>query len=85
MSLFVVASTYVWSEYPGLRPGRLYAGKPDLFKRPGGESHLVAGPDATETLCGMAREGFPHDFGDPDSISSDRSTRCTVCRDAAAP
>ena len=85
MSPFVVASKYVWSEYPGLRPGRLYAGKPDLFKRPAGESHLVAGPDAVETLCGVARASFPHDFGDPGSISSDKSTRCPTCRDAAAP
>ena len=83
MSPLVVASAFVWSEYPGLRPGRLYAGKPDLFKRPGGESHLVATADATETLCGVPRDGFPHDFGDPASITSDRSTRCATCSDAA--
>lgn len=84
MSVVVIASRYVWSEYPGLRPGRLYAGKPDLFRRPAGESHLLASPDAVETLCGRARTEFPHEFGDPSSISSDKSTRCATCQEAAA-
>lgn len=85
MPPFVVATRFVWSDYPGLRPGKLYAGKPDLFKRPSGESHLVGSADATETLCGLARASFPHEFGDVSSIRSDRSTRCPACRDAGAP
>ena len=83
MSHFVVATHFVWSDYPGLRAGRLYAGKPDIFKRPSGESHLLETADAIETLCGVSRTPFPHDFGDADSISSDRSTRCTACQDAS--
>jgi hypothetical protein len=83
MPHFVVATHFVWSDYPGLRAGKLYAGKPDISKRPAGESHLLEAPDATEPMCGLSRTLFPHDFGDTDSISSDKSTRCTACQEAA--
>lgn len=81
--MFAVASAYAWSGYPGLRPGLLYAGKPDLFKRPTGEVHLVAGADATETLCGVSREPFPHDFPDAESIEWEKRARfCATCSGA---
>lgn len=80
MPHLVVASRFVWSHYPGLRAGRLYAGKPDLYRRPAGDAHLVDGPDAVETLCGLSRTLFPHDFPDAESIgASTLSTPCTTC------
>ncbi|MEJ2863968.1 hypothetical protein [Actinomycetospora flava] len=84
MSPIVVAERFVWSEYPGMRPGRVYAGKPDLFKRPKGEAHLVDGPDAVETLCGVSRERFPLDFPDAASTGSSKyATPCATCEERA--
>jgi hypothetical protein len=76
----VVTSRFVWSHYPGLRAGRIYAGKSDIYQRPAGDAHLVGGPEATETLCGASRAGFPYDFPDAASIgASPLSTPCPTC------
>ena len=80
MAPIVVTSHFVWSHYPGLRAGRLYAGKSDLVKRPKGEAHLVAGPDATETLCGVSRDPFPYAFPHAGPLtSSTYVTPCATC------
>lgn len=78
MTRFVVASHFVWDEYPGLRAGRIYAGKGDVSRHPQGEAHLVEGPDAVETLCGLPRSSFPHDF--PDLAGLSPTDPCTSCR-----
>ncbi len=75
---FVVASHFAWDEYPGLRAGRIYAGKGDVSRHPAGEAHLVDGPEAVETLCGLPRLSFPHDF--PDLADLGPSDHCTACR-----
>jgi hypothetical protein len=85
MSHLVVASQFVLSDYPGMRAGRIYSGKPDLFKRPKGEAHVVDGPDATETLCGISRDGFPHDCTEATTVDQPFVTSpCATCRDLAA-
>lgn len=81
MSGYVVASQFRWDEYPGLRAGRLYSGKPDVTRSPLGETHLVEGPDAVETLCGLPRASFPHNFPDRTELGS--SEACTACQAAA--
>jgi hypothetical protein len=58
----VVAARFRWDEYPGLRPGRIYSGAGDVAKSPLGEAHLVEGPDAPATICGLPRASFPLDF-----------------------
>ena len=83
MSRLIVASKFVWSDYPGLRAGRIYAGKPDLPRHPTDETHLVEGPDATETLCGLPRARFPYEF--PVATPLGRTADpCPTCRPAAA-
>lgn len=79
MASIVVAAEYVWSHYPGLRAGRLYAGKPDLTRHPTAGTHLVAGPDADATLCGLARAGFPHEFPEGTALGKGAEP-CTTCR-----
>ncbi|GAA1089271.1 hypothetical protein [Pseudonocardia alni] len=64
MSRILVAEKFVWPHYPGLRAGRVYAGKSDITQHPDAETHVVDGPDATETRCGRPRSGFPHEFGE---------------------
>ena len=73
----VVASRFTWSDYPGLRPGRVYAGKPDLFRRPSGDVHLLADADATNTVCGLPRADFPHEFATADAMV--KATPCPEC------
>lgn len=80
MTRFVVASRFRWDEYPGNRPGRLYAGKPDVTRSPLGEAHLVEDPDAGETLCGLPRTQFPHNF--PHVTHLGASDSCPTCRAA---
>jgi len=82
MSRFVVASQFRWDEYPGLRPGRIFAGLPDVSMTPRGEAHLVAGPDAVATLCGLPRTAFPHDF--PERADFGLAAPCVTCEAAAA-
>lgn len=82
MSRFVVASNFVWNEYPGLRAGRAYAGLPDVSRRPSGEAHLVEGPDAVETVCGLPRASFPHDF--PEFAHVGPPDPCVTCQAAGA-
>lgn len=87
MTRFVVAAQFRWDEYPGLRPGRIYSGTGDVGRSPLGEAHLVDGPGAPATLCGLPRTSFPHEFpGLADLIPSDAgpSDACPACR-AAAP
>jgi hypothetical protein len=81
MTRLLVAARFVWDEYPGLRAGRLYAGTGDVNRRPGGEAHLVEGPDAAETVCGLPRALFAYEFPWPDALL--RSEPCTTCRGAA--
>jgi hypothetical protein len=78
MTRHLVASNFAWTEYPGLRPGRLYSGQPDIARSPLGQIHLVEGPDADETLCGLSRELFPHDF--PQLTQLPASEACSACR-----
>ncbi|GAY08061.1 hypothetical protein [Pseudonocardia sp. N23] len=80
----VVAETYVWSDYPGMRAGRLYAGKPDLTRHAGGQTHLAAGDDATRTLCGLPRSRFPHTFPAARSLSR-RADPCESCLPGVRP
>jgi hypothetical protein len=81
MNRFVVAAGFRWDEYPGLRPGRIYAGAPDVSRSPLGESHLVDGADAEQTLCGLPRASFPHDF--PGLAQLTAPDQCPTCRTAA--
>ncbi|RZT83965.1 hypothetical protein EV383_0796 [Pseudonocardia sediminis] len=81
MSRIVVASKYVLSDYPGMRAGRIYAGKPDLTRHPNAETHVVEGPDAVETLCGRPRADFPHEFADGTTLGK-RADPCAVCKPA---
>jgi hypothetical protein len=81
MSRFVVASHFQWDEYPGLRPGRIYTGAPDVSRHPLGEIHLVDGADAEATVCGLPRTAFPHNF--PDLAQLGTSDPCATCRSAA--
>ena len=83
MSRIVVASAFVWSDYPGLRVGRIYAGKPDLTRHPHAETHVVDGPDAVETLCGLPRARFPHVFPEGTAFGK-RAVPCTTCLPAGA-
>jgi hypothetical protein len=78
MSCFVVAAGYRWDEYPGLRPGRIYAGAPDVSRSPLGEAHLVDSAAAAQTLCGLPRTSFPHEF--PDLAGPRGSDLCPNCR-----
>ncbi|MGQ0467142.1 MAG: hypothetical protein ACT4QG_17725 [Sporichthyaceae bacterium] len=73
MTRFVVAAQFRWDEYPGLRPGRMFAGLPDVGRSPLGESHLVDGPEAATTLCGLPRSSFPNEF--PGHVH----TECSTC------
>lgn len=82
MTRFVVASHFVWNEYPGLRAGRLYSGAPDVSRRPAGDIHLVEGPDAVETSCGLPRTSFPHEFRE--LVHLGPSDPCTTCRATGA-
>ena len=84
MSRIVVASEFVWSAYPGLRVGRLYAGLPDLTKLPNAETHVVDGPDGAETLCGLPRSQFPLDLADGTALGW-RAVACAVCLPAPVP
>lgn len=78
MTQFVVAAQFRWDEYPGLRPGRLYSGTGDVGRSPLGESHLVAGPEAVETVCGLPRTSFPYDF--PELADLGQPLACPACR-----
>jgi hypothetical protein len=82
MSRFVVAARFRWDEYPGLRPGRIYSGQPDIVRHPLGETHYVDGPDADETVCGLPRADFRYDF--PDLLDLGTAEPCTTCRAAGA-
>ncbi|MGQ0845526.1 MAG: hypothetical protein ACT4QF_15490 [Sporichthyaceae bacterium] len=62
MTRYVVAAQFRWDEYPGLRPGRIFSGAGDVGRSPLGEAHLVEGPAAPQTLCGLPRSKFPLDF-----------------------
>jgi hypothetical protein len=73
----VVASRFTWSDYPGLRAGRVYAGKPDIFRRPSGDLHVLADAKATDTLCGLPRTDFPYEFASTDTMV--RATPCPAC------
>ncbi|ODU05765.1 MAG: hypothetical protein ABS81_06695 [Pseudonocardia sp. SCN 72-86] len=75
----VVAERWVWSHYPGMRAGRLYAGKSDLTKYPDGQTHLAAGPEAVVTLCGLPRTGLPHQFAVTTPLGV-HATPCPDCR-----
>lgn len=83
MSRVIVASRYVWSHYPGLRAGRLYAGKPDLTTHPTAETHLADGPYAAETLCGLPRTRFPHEFPETTALGTGAQP-CTTCMPGAS-
>lgn len=83
MTRLLVAARFAWDEYPGLRAGRLYRGAPDLGRSPLGETHVVEGPDAVATLCGLARTAFPHHFPEPARLGS--ADLCATCRAAGAP
>ena len=74
----LVASEFVWSDYPGLRVGRIYAGKPDLTRHPNAETHVVDGPDAVATLCGLPRTQFPHEFPEGTALGR-RAVPCSTC------
>jgi hypothetical protein len=78
MTRVVVSSQSTWDEYPALRVGRLYRGEPDVSRHPSGEIHLVEGPDAVETLCGLPRTPFPHDF--PAAATPVPPDSCSTCR-----
>lgn len=77
---YVVASHFAWNEYPGLRAGRIYRGAPDVSRRPLGEVHLIDRLDAAETLCGLPRTSFPHDF--PELAAVSPSDPCATCQAA---
>ena len=83
MSRIVVAAQFVWSDYPGLRIGRTYAGLPDLTRLPNSETHVVDGPDAVGTLCGLPRSQFPLEFAEGTALGW-RAVPCAVCRLAGA-
>jgi hypothetical protein len=83
MTRFLVAVNFRWDEYPGLRPGRIYTGAPDVSRSPLGECHLVEGAGAVETLCGLRRTSFPHDF--PELTRLGPAQMCATCRAARAP
>lgn len=75
----LVASAFVWSQYPGLRAGRIYTGKPDITRLPTGETHVVDGPGTDETRCGLPRAGFTYEF--PDGTAPDKGAEfCPTCR-----
>lgn len=78
MSRIVVAAKYVWSDYPGLRAGRLWAGKPDLTKHPSAATHVVDDLHAVETRCGLPRTQFPHEFPAGTTLDK-RAVPCTTC------
>ena len=78
MSHIVVAAAFVWSEYPGLRPGKIVRGEPDLYKQPNAETHVVDGPAAAETLCGLPRAQFPYEFPQG-TVFGRRASPCTTC------
>ena len=78
MTRFVVAAQFAWDEYPALRVGRLFRGEPDVGRHPVGETHLVEGSDAVETLCGLPRASFPYEF--PQLTRLNPSEPCTTCR-----
>ena len=82
MDPFVVAVGFTWDEYPGLRPGRMYSGRPDVNRRPFGDSHLVAGPDEEKTLCGLPRHEYPYDFPALAQLASPGA--CATCEATAA-
>jgi hypothetical protein len=84
MSRIVVASKFVWSHYPGLRAGRIYAGKSDITKHPNAETHVIDGPDAAQTLCGLPRARFPHEFAEGTTPGS-RAEICATCLPSGAP
>ncbi len=77
MTRSVVAALYVWDEYPGLRAGRLYAGGGDIGRHPRGETHVVAGVDATKTVCELPRDRFPHRFAE--SVNLADADPCPDC------
>lgn len=81
MGRFVVAEGYRWDEYPGLRPGRIASGKGDVGRSPRGASHLVEGPDAVETVCGLPRATFPYDFPDRTAMVAPAEP-CVACTTA---
>lgn len=81
MSRIIVAAKFVWSDYPGLRAGRLYAGKPDLTQHPTAETHLVDGADGVRTLCGLDRRDFPYEFPEATALGRGADT-CTACQPA---
>ncbi len=68
VTLMLVAAGFRWDEYPGLRVGRIYSGTGDVDRHPRGETHVVVGPDAVETACGLSRADFPYDFTEPVSL-----------------
>ena len=78
VSRIVVASKFVWSDYPGLRVGRLYAGQPDLPRLPNSDTHVVDGEDAARTVCGLDRTQFPHEFPEATALGRDAKP-CAVC------
>lgn len=80
MSRLRVAAQFVWDEYPALRVGRMAAGKPDVARSPRGETHLVDGPGAVATLCGLPRARFPHDFAEAARL--DAAVPCPACQGA---
>jgi hypothetical protein len=82
MTRFVVATHFVWNEYPGLRAGRAYAGLPDVSRRPSGETHFVDGQDAALTVCGLPRASFPYEF--PELADGGPTEACAACRTGTA-
>lgn len=77
MSRLVVAEGYRWDEYPGLRPGRIYSGAGDVPRSPLGAAHAVEGQDAAQTVCGLPRESFPHEF--PATVNLALAQPCATC------
>ncbi len=77
MTRLVVAAQFRWDEYPGLRPGRIAAGLPDVARRPLGETHAVETSNAAATVCGLPRGSFPHEF--PATIGLDVAEPCATC------
>ena len=78
MTRLLVAALYVWDEYPGLRAGRIFAGKGDIGTHPRGETHAVASADSLTTVCGQPREKYPYAFAD--SVSLVAADACPDCR-----
>ena len=78
MTRLLVAALYVWDEYPGLRAGRIYAGKGDIGTHPRGETHAVASVDSATTVCGQSRDHFPYEFAE--SVSLVAADVCPECR-----